>query len=152
MLTWSQIIEAAAEGIEVGAHSHGHPQLDQLGRNRLCAELTVSKGLLEDALGTPVPGLAYPFGYPSPQVRRAATEAGYAYARAVGNAAAGPRRDPSAGLPRLTVRASWGEAAFGHAVRRQGIPRIYRTDHMLTKGWAVVRRTRAIVTGVPVRA
>lgn len=32
MLTWSQIIEAASEGIEIGAHSHCHPQLDQLGR------------------------------------------------------------------------------------------------------------------------
>ena len=33
MLTWSQIIEAASEGIEIGAHSHCHPQLDQLGRS-----------------------------------------------------------------------------------------------------------------------
>ena len=32
MLSWSQIIEAAADGIEIGAHSHRHPQLDQLGR------------------------------------------------------------------------------------------------------------------------
>src|SRR5215475_6267487 len=31
MLTWSQIAEAAADGIEIGAHSHTHPQLDQLG-------------------------------------------------------------------------------------------------------------------------
>ncbi len=151
MLTWSQIIEAAADGIEIGAHSHRHPQLDQLGRNRLRAELTVSKGLLEDALGTPVPGLAYPFGYSSAQVRRAAIDVGYAYACAVGNVVAGPRRDPFA-LPRLTVRASTGESTFGHAVRGQGIPKIYRIDHALTKGWAVVRRTRAIVTGVPVRA
>ena len=151
MLTWSQIIEAAADGIEIGAHSHRHPQLDQLGRNRLYAELTASKGLLEDALGTPVPGLAYPFGYSSARVRRAAVDAGYGYACAVGNVVAGSRGEALA-LPRLTVRASTGESTFGNAVHGQGIPKIYRTDHVLTKGWAVVRRTRAIVRAVPVRA
>jgi peptidoglycan/xylan/chitin deacetylase (PgdA/CDA1 family) len=151
MLAWSQIIEAASEGIEIGAHSHCHPQLDQLGRKRLGAELTVSKRLLEDALGTPVPGLAYPFGYSSARVRQSATEVGYAYACAVGNVAADRQRDLYA-LPRLTVRASTRESAFGHAVRGLGIPTIYRTDHVLTKSWAVVRRSRAIVTGVPVRA
>jgi peptidoglycan/xylan/chitin deacetylase (PgdA/CDA1 family) len=151
MLTWSQISEAAAAGIEIGAHSHRHPQLDQLGRSRLRAELTISKELLEDVLGRPVPGLAYPYGYSSAPVRRAVAEAGYAYACAVGNVLAGARYDRFA-LPRLTVRASTRESTFGPAVRGQGISRIYRTGHMLTKGWAVVRRTRAIVTGVPVRA
>ena len=151
MLAWQQIVEAAAGGIEIGAHSHAHPQLDQLGRDRLRAELTVSKGLLEDALGTPVPGLAYPFGYSSLAVRRAAADAGYGYACAVGNAIAAPQRDKFA-LPRLTVKSSTGEDAFARAVCGQDIPEIYRTDHMLTKGFAVVRRTRAIVTGVSVRA
>jgi hypothetical protein len=69
----------------------------------------------------------------------------------VGNALAGARYDPFA-LPRLTVRAATGQSAFGPAVRGQGISAIYRTDRMLTRGYAVVRRTRAIVTGVPVRA
>lgn len=150
MLAWSQIAEAAANGIEIGAHSHAHPQLDQLGRTRLQAELSVSKKLLEDALGTTVPGLAYPFGYSSLAVRRAAKDAGYAYACAVGNSMAAPRGDQFA-LPRLTVKASTGEGAFGEAVCGQDIPKIYRTDRMLTKGFAVVRRTRAIVTGVPAR-
>ena len=30
MLCWSQIREAAAAGVEIGAHSHRHPQLDQI--------------------------------------------------------------------------------------------------------------------------
>ena len=30
MLSWSQIREAAEAGMEIGAHSHTHPQLDQL--------------------------------------------------------------------------------------------------------------------------
>lgn len=151
MLTWSQIVEAAADGIEIGAHSHGHPELDQLGRKELRAELTVSKRLLEDALGTSVTGLAYPFGYSNAAVRHAALEAGYAYACAVGNAMASPQHGPLA-LPRLTVKASTSKDAFVQAVGGQSLSKIYRTDHMLTKGWTVVRRTRAIATGVPIRA
>jgi peptidoglycan/xylan/chitin deacetylase (PgdA/CDA1 family) len=151
MLTWSQIVEATAEGIEIGAHSHTHPELDQLGRKELRAELTVSKRLLEDALGTSVAGLAYPFGYSNVAVRRAALEAGYTYACAVRNAMASPQHDPLA-LPRLTIKASTSEDAFVHAVRGQSLSKIYRTEHMLTKGWAVARRTRAIATGIPIRA
>ena len=151
MLTWSQIVEASANGIEIGAHSHTHPQLDQLGRKRLRAEMIASKKLLEDALGTSIPGLAYPFGYSSTAVRHAAIEAGYAYACIVGNAMASPQHDPLA-LPRLTVKASTGEDAFAHAVDGRSLSKIYGTDRMLTKGWAVVRRTKAVVTGVPARA
>jgi len=151
MLTWSQIVEAAADGIEIAAHSHAHPELDQLGRTGLRAELTVSKRLLEDALGTSVPGLAYPFGYSNVAVRRAVREAGYSYGCAVVNAMASAQHDPLA-LPRLTVKASTSEDAFVHAVSGQSLSKIYLTEHMLTKGWAVVRRTRAIATCVPIRA
>jgi peptidoglycan/xylan/chitin deacetylase (PgdA/CDA1 family) len=151
MLTWSQIVEAASAGIEIGAHSHGHPQLDQLRPDRLRSELTVSKSLLEDALGAEVPGLAYPFGYSSARVRRAAAEAGYTYACAVGNALSRPQRDDFA-LNRLTVQASLDLDTFARAVQGQHIARIYRTDRALTRGYAVLRRGRAIVTGVRVRA
>jgi peptidoglycan/xylan/chitin deacetylase (PgdA/CDA1 family) len=151
MLTWSQIVEAASAGIEIGAHSHGHPQLDQLGGDRLRSELTVSKFLLEDALGARVPGLAYPFGYSSARVRRAAAGAGYTYACAVGNALPRPQRDDFA-LDRLTVRADLDLDTFALAVQGQGISRIYRTDRALTRGYAILRRGRAIVTGVPIRA
>jgi len=151
MLTWSQIVEAASDGIEIGAHSHTHPQLDQLGRKKLRAELIVSKKLLEDRLGTSVPGLAYPFGYSRLVVRRAAIEAGYVYACAVANAMASPKHDPLA-LPRLTIKASIDKEKFANAVGGRSLSKIYSIDHMLTKGWAVVRRTKAIVTGVPARA
>jgi peptidoglycan/xylan/chitin deacetylase (PgdA/CDA1 family) len=151
MLAWSQVAESASAGIEIAAHSHGHPQLDQLGGGRLRSELTVSKSLLEDALGAPVPGLAYPFGYSSAQVRRAAAEAGYRYACAVGNDLARPDRNGFA-LDRLTVRAGLDLDSFARAVHGQGISRIYRTDRVLTRGYAILRRGRAIVTGVPLRA
>ena len=85
MLSWSQVAEAAGAGMEVGAHSWGHPQLDQLPGAALREELYASKAQLEDRLGRPVPGLAYPFGYSSARVRRVAREAGHHYACAVSN-------------------------------------------------------------------
>ena len=105
MLSWSQVREVAATGIEVGAHSCLHPQLDQIRESRLRDELYVSKGRLEDKLGHAVPGLAYPFGYSNARVRQVARDAGYAYACAVRNMTAQAESDPFA-LPRLTVRRS----------------------------------------------
>jgi peptidoglycan/xylan/chitin deacetylase (PgdA/CDA1 family) len=147
MLSWSQIREAAAAGVEIGAHSHQHPQLDQIRAERLRDELTTSKMLLEDGLGMAVPGLAYPFGYSNARVRQVARETGYAHACAVGNAGLGLGWNPFA-LPRLTVRQSTRLATFAQIVRGQNESRIFLKDRSLTKGWAMVRRTRAVLTGV----
>ncbi len=147
MLTWGQIRESAAAGVEIAAHSHRHPQLDQLTDADLRRELHDSKALLEDGLGRPVPGLAYPFGYSSTRVRRAARAAGHQYACAVGNMIAGPAWDPFA-VPRLTIRRSTGLRSFDHIVHGRGLPMIFMKDRSLTRGWAVVRRTRATLAGV----
>jgi peptidoglycan/xylan/chitin deacetylase (PgdA/CDA1 family) len=147
MLSWSQIREAAKTGVEIGAHSHQHPQLDQISSDRLRDELTTSKVLLEDGLGMPVPALAYPFGYSNARVRRVARETGYAHACAVGNASVRPGGDSFA-LPRLTVRRSTRPATFEHIVRGQKESAIFLKDRSLTKAWAMVRRTRAFLAGV----
>jgi peptidoglycan/xylan/chitin deacetylase (PgdA/CDA1 family) len=142
MLCWSQVAEAAAAGIEIGAHSRLHPQLDQLPRQQLREELRVSKTQLEDRLGRPVPGLAYPFGYSSAAVRAEARDAGHGYACAVGNALPDSATDPLA-LPRLTVRRSTTMPTFQQITQSRNIPMIFRKDRALTKGYAMVRRTRA---------
>jgi peptidoglycan/xylan/chitin deacetylase (PgdA/CDA1 family) len=144
MLSWSQILEAAGAGIEIGAHSHRHPQLDQLAAGRLRDELRFSKALLEDRLGHPVSGLAYPFGYSNARVRREVREAGHEYACAVGNGIAGSTADLFA-LPRLTIRRSTGLGAFGRITAGEGIPLLFLKDHALTRGWAVARRARALL-------
>jgi peptidoglycan/xylan/chitin deacetylase (PgdA/CDA1 family) len=147
MLSWSQIMEAADAGIEIGAHSQGHPQLDQLPANDLWRELADGKSSLEDRLGCPVPGLAYPFGYSDVQVRRAAREVGHKYACAVGNAVIGQRWDPFA-LPRLTVRRSTRLQTFDQIVRARRVPLIFLKDRSLTKGQSMVRRSRAALSEV----
>lgn len=142
MLCWSQVAEAAGAGIEIGAHSRLHPQLDQLPRQRLREELRGGKAQLEDRLGRPVPGLAYPFGYSSAAVRAEARAAGHGYACAVGNTLLRPGTDPLA-LPRLTVRRSTSMQAFQQITQSTSIPMIFCKDRALTKGYALVRRTRA---------
>ena len=142
MLSWSQISEAAGAGIEIGAHSWQHPQLDQLPRQQLREELRVSKAQLEDRLGVPMPGLAYPFGYSSAAVREEARGAGHGYACAVGNTLPGADTDPLA-LPRLTVRRSTTMPGFQQIIEGRNIPMIFLKDRALTKGYAMVRRTRA---------
>jgi peptidoglycan/xylan/chitin deacetylase (PgdA/CDA1 family) len=147
MLSWGQIRELAMAGVEIGAHSHGHPQLDQISRSQLRDELTTPKDLLEEGIGQPVPSVAYPFGYSSAQVRQAVGAAGYRHACAVANATARPGADEFA-VPRLTVRASTRPQTFERVVRGGQESTIYLKDHVLTKGFAVVRRTKAVIGGI----
>ena len=147
MLSWSQIAETAQAGMEVGAHSWQHPQLDQLRGNVLREELYASKAHLEDRLGVPVPGLAYPFGYSNARVRQMARDAGYGYACAVSNTTLNGHADLLA-LPRLTVRRSTSLRTFRDVVHGRKVPAIFLKDRGLTKGYAVARRARATVGGV----
>jgi peptidoglycan/xylan/chitin deacetylase (PgdA/CDA1 family) len=137
MLSWSQVAEITACGVEVGGHGHSHAQLDQLSDAVLRTELLRSKRLLEDRLGRPVTTMAYPYGYSSARVRREAGKAGYSAACAVANAAATGGEDRLA-VPRLTVRAGTSLTAFERALRGRG----FLLDHALTKGYALVRRSR----------
>jgi peptidoglycan/xylan/chitin deacetylase (PgdA/CDA1 family) len=147
MLSWSQIADAARAGIEIGAHSRLHPQLDQLPEKLLRDELRTSKAQLEDKLGAAVPGLAYPFGYSNTRVRQVAGDLGHEYACAVSNVMMSPRPDLLA-LPRLTVRRSTGMPAFRQIVEGRQVRRIFLKDRALTKGWSVARHTRAAVGSV----
>ena len=147
MLTRAQLAEAALAGIELAAHTRTHPQLDQLPEPLVRDELGTSKHWLEDALGQPVPGLAYPFGYSSARVRRAARDLGHGYACAVGNTMMTDEPDLFA-LPRLTIRRTTGLPVFQEVARGASVPQIYLQDRVLTKGWAMVRRTRAAIGSV----
>ncbi|WP_328538386.1 polysaccharide deacetylase family protein [Streptomyces sp. NBC_00344] len=133
-------------GLEVGAHTVSHPQLDTLPARALRAELTDSKKALEDVLGHRVDHLAYPHGYNNGAVRRAARSAGYASAVAVRHALSSAA-DDTYRVARLIVRR-------GHTVRdveawmagRGARAAPYR-DSLPTVGWRVYRRGRAALRG-----
>ena len=139
MLSWAEIEDVVNAGIEAASHSHAHPQLDQLPPHRLRYELATGKTVLEDRLGSPIIGLAYPFGYSGARVREAAREAGHRYSCAVENTTMSSESDLLA-LPRLTVRRSITMPVFQQIVQGHNLNRIYFKDRAMTKGWSVVRR------------
>lgn len=141
MLGWDQVAEAARAGIEIAAHTRSHPQLDQLPERQVRAELYTSKAWLEERLGVPVPGLAYPFGYSNAAVRQVARETGYAYGFAVQNRMASTSSDLFA-LERLTIRRTTTLNAFRQLIHGHDTAGL-RQDRALTKGWAMMRRSRS---------
>jgi peptidoglycan/xylan/chitin deacetylase (PgdA/CDA1 family) len=83
-LTWDELRELASRGTEVYAHTVTHPHLSEIDDYSLLDELRTSRERLEDALNRPCALLAYPFGEHDARVRRAARQAGYDAAFALG--------------------------------------------------------------------
>jgi peptidoglycan/xylan/chitin deacetylase (PgdA/CDA1 family) len=111
MLTWEQLAEVNAHGIECGAHSHSHAKLDMLFAARAKDEIVQSKRMLEDCLGRAVVSFAYPFGYQTALLRQLVRDAGYTSACAVKHAISSEGDDPFA-LARLMVGADTHVSAF----------------------------------------
>jgi peptidoglycan/xylan/chitin deacetylase (PgdA/CDA1 family) len=72
-----EVVELAAAGVEIGAHSVDHTWLNRLEYDDVLDQLCRSKAVLEDLLGKPVTSMAYPYGQANAQTMRAAREAGY---------------------------------------------------------------------------
>lgn len=141
MLNWRELAELHESGIEIGAHTVHHPQLDQLPEKELRDELYISKSVLEDKLGFAVPGLAYPFGYSNRKVIDVARELGYTYAYSVDNAltTSGAGRFT---LPRLTIRRTTTMEQFRRMVNGKDTLAL-RQARILTRGFSVVRRAKS---------
>ncbi|SFF21020.1 polysaccharide deacetylase family protein [Streptomyces mirabilis] len=143
MLSWAQVRELAAEQVEIGGHSHTHPQLDQLSDDALRFEVLRCKEIIADELGSRPASFAYPYGYSSRRVRQVVRETGFAQSLAVGNGLARRRQGPYA-LHRVTVRRTTGIEEFERLVEGRAIARNFVRDRALTKGYAMVRRARQV--------
>jgi peptidoglycan/xylan/chitin deacetylase (PgdA/CDA1 family) len=141
----STLLELRAEGIEIGAHSHSHPQLDTLSAEGAREEIARSKQILEELLVAPVPSFAYPYGYHGPVVRRLAQECGFASACAVKNALSCDYDDRFA-LARLTVRSETTLDRFEAWLDGRGAPIASARERARTRAWRAYRRGRALVT------
>jgi peptidoglycan/xylan/chitin deacetylase (PgdA/CDA1 family) len=148
MLAWSQLPGLLAAGVELGAHSHRHPQLDTLGTSALRAELALPKQLMEDALGVPVRTFAYPHGYHGPRVARLTRAAGYEHAAAVRDTLSDPAEDPFR-VSRLTVRRTTAPERFSSWLTGAADVRTPRRERLATTGWRMYRRGRAVVRRAP---
>ncbi|MEU2155773.1 polysaccharide deacetylase family protein [Streptomyces sp. NPDC019396] len=133
-------------GMEVGGHTATHPQLDTLGPRRLRHELRHSKAVLEDTLGHEVRHLAYPHGYNSRVVRRAARAAGYESAVAVRHALSS-ERDEAYRIARLIVRRGHTVADVEAWMEGTGARVAPYPDSLPTMGWRLWRRARTAVRG-----
>jgi peptidoglycan/xylan/chitin deacetylase (PgdA/CDA1 family) len=63
-LTWRQVCELHAKGIEFGSHTVNHPKLWDLDWPEITTELRDSKTAIEDHLSASVPSFAYPYAFP----------------------------------------------------------------------------------------
>lgn len=63
-LTWSDVRELHAQGIQFGSHTVTHPDMRSLGPNQIEYELGYSKEMIEQKLGAAVTSFAYPFAFP----------------------------------------------------------------------------------------
>lgn len=71
------LLQLHRSGFQIGAHSMTHPRLSRLSDEDLLGELSGSRAVLEDLLGSTVTHMAYPFGDYDERVRARAGEAGY---------------------------------------------------------------------------
>jgi peptidoglycan/xylan/chitin deacetylase (PgdA/CDA1 family) len=63
LLDTGALRDAAASGMEIGAHSRMHASLSRLPPAAAAREILDSRTMIEDAIGRPVRSFAYPFGH-----------------------------------------------------------------------------------------
>jgi peptidoglycan/xylan/chitin deacetylase (PgdA/CDA1 family) len=143
IVSWTQLREIAASGVECGAHSHTHRQLDTLWPSRARAEVVRSKQVLEEGLGQAVTSFAYPYGYHGPAVRRMVLDAGYQSACAVKHVLSHDADDHFA-LGRIIVTADDGVEQLARWLDGQDLPSAWTGERLGTIGWRMARRGAAL--------
>jgi peptidoglycan/xylan/chitin deacetylase (PgdA/CDA1 family) len=63
-LTWQEVRESHAQGIQFGSHTANHPVLYELSWKKIEDELAASKMQIEQVLGEKITGFAYPYAFP----------------------------------------------------------------------------------------
>jgi peptidoglycan/xylan/chitin deacetylase (PgdA/CDA1 family) len=81
-LTWDQVLDLSAQGMQIGCHSRFHPYLTRTSSEKeLWDEIAGAKERLEARLGKPVNVYAYPFGQYNEHIVELVKKAGYTCAR-----------------------------------------------------------------------
>ncbi|KRB72706.1 hypothetical protein ASE01_21875 [Nocardioides sp. Root190] len=88
------LIEAAADGLDIGSHTVSHRWLRHLNPREIAVELAASRAGLEDVLQRPVRSFAYPMGGWTPAIREQVAAAGYDTAITVDRGRNGQSHDP----------------------------------------------------------
>lgn len=109
----------AAAGFELAAHTRDHCRLARLPLDEARRQIVDGRHWLEDLLGGPVRGFAYPGGAVGRHGRRLARDAGFAYARTTRMFCLAPGRDPF-DLPTTAQFYAHGPAALLRNWARRG--------------------------------
>jgi peptidoglycan/xylan/chitin deacetylase (PgdA/CDA1 family) len=120
LLDWRALLEISQSGlVQIGSHSHTHPELDRLPFQAAAEELRASKFLLEDRLGIAITTFSYPFGYFTRATKRAVTSAGFETACGVSEL---PFRDEDdlLSIPRLSVESGCGRSELSRLISSPG--------------------------------
>jgi peptidoglycan/xylan/chitin deacetylase (PgdA/CDA1 family) len=139
MLTWSELAEVAAAGIEIGSHGLIHHPLDVLPPDQLRAEIVRSRDELEQRLQRPVRSFAYPHGYNGRRVRDAVSAAGHDNATEVGRRLHRPGERRLA-IPRLQPTPDHTGPELIALVSTGGPQLVPRLKQLAQPGWRAVRR------------
>ncbi len=106
-MSWDELRGLAADGWEIGSHTHSHPRLTLIDDDHLAAELAISKRECEHQIGTPCRSIAYPYGANDERVVAAARVAGYEVAATLPGQTPGrpePHIYPRLGIYRIDGR------------------------------------------------
>ncbi|MEO8883742.1 MAG: polysaccharide deacetylase family protein [Devosia sp.] len=139
MMDWRALGTLPARGIELGAHTRTHPQLDILSLPQAWAEIVGSKIDIETALSIEVKSFAYPHGYSTPSVRKIVRDAGFTSACRVRHALSASSENLFA-LSRIVVTEQMDEEMLIAAIDGETLPIAPPTDHIPATGWRLVRR------------
>jgi peptidoglycan/xylan/chitin deacetylase (PgdA/CDA1 family) len=139
LLTWDELAEVAAAGVEIGNHSLIHHPLDVLPPAELREQVVRSHDELEQRLGVRVRSFAYPHGYNGGRVRDVVAAAGHDNATEVGRRLHTPRERRFA-IPRLQPTPDLTGDDLVALVSSGGSPLIPQAKRLAQPGWRLVRK------------
>lgn len=139
MLNWQELRDISEVGIEIGAHSVHHPQLDILTTAKATQEIAGSKRALEDGLGREVPSFAYPHGYFNRTTQDIVRSVGFTSACRVRHALASETEDLFA-LSRIVMTSAISAGDLQGLISGMALPVAPRAGRVVERGWRAVRR------------
>ena len=139
LLTWGELAEVAAAGVEIGNHGLLHHPLDVLSTPRLRREVVRSHDTLEQRLQRTVRSFAYPHGYHNRRVRGVVASTGHDNATEVGRRPHTPRERRFA-IPRFQPTPDHRGADVVAMVGATGAGVVPRLKQAAQPGWRLVRR------------
>ncbi|HLO28603.1 MAG TPA: polysaccharide deacetylase family protein [Anaerolineales bacterium] len=139
MLKWSHILEIDQAGIECGAHTHRHADLDIVSPNMVRKEITLSKEILEQKLGHAVATFSYPYGHYDQRVRDVVEQSAFQAACAVRNALS-HIKDHRFSLARITINNRTSVQQLAALLNGKGLSLAKEGEALTTKTWREFRR------------